>query len=69
MVYCLQEVIIMTESERLYLTINETAAAFGVSRQTVSTWLKEDKIPGARRIRKRWFIPTAFVLPQEPKDQ
>ena len=57
----------MEKQKRLYLSIAETAQVFGVSRQTVSTWVKSGKFQGARKFDRRWFIPKSAVIPKAPQ--
>ena len=49
----------MTEKNETYLTVNQVAARFGVSRDTIYRWKREGKFPMARKLSKgstRWLL-------------
>lgn len=55
--------------ETPYLTVDETAAIFGVHPETVRVWLREGRIPG-RKLGKSWYILKSDVVPEKaPVDQ
>jgi hypothetical protein len=45
------------------ITVAEAAARWSVSRQRVRIWLKENRIPGAIKPSRDWFIPADAKRP------
>lgn len=51
----------MSENARPMMNTREVAEALGVAVRTVETWCRQERMPGARRYGRRWFIPRAVV--------
>ena len=50
-----------------YLTVQETAEKWGVSRRMVQQLCVNGRIPGARKFTRAWAIPADAEKPQDPR--
>ena len=53
-----------------YESAAEAAARWGVTKQLVSQWCRDNRIPGVKLVGGRWLIPAAAERPEpaEPWD-
>jgi len=57
------------QSQPAFLTIDETAEVWRVSRSAVKTRLAKGEVPGAKRIGRQWRIPREAVYGADPVTQ
>ena len=50
-----------------YLTVQETAEKWGVTRRMVQQLCTDGRIPGARKFTRSWAIPADAEKPQDPR--
>jgi len=52
----------MVATEAKHLTVDEVAALYRVTGQTVVRWQREGKLPAAVRVGRRWLFPAAEIM-------
>ena len=50
-----------------YVTSRYKAYEWGISQRRVSILCKQGRIPGAKLVANRWFIPTDALKPKDPR--
>lgn len=62
----LRDALAVADRDRLY-TPAEMAERWGANPRTIDRWCRDGRIPAARKVGSRWFIPVdAEVLPKQP---
>lgn len=50
-----------------YVTSRNKADEWGISQRRVSILCKQGRIPGAKLVANRWFIPAGALKPNDPR--